>query len=227
MNTNTKITALVSTILLTSALAGPAKAETPSTAPLEKVPTETAQISTVKAEPTSRVTFERPVVTTTPAPAPAVVAVEAVAAPLTAQTPKVEVKPTTPKQNAPAPVQAAPVAPVAPPAPAPAAPQATGSGKGAALLGAAYAQIGMKQDCTRMVENALASIGITSGDLAPAQFFRFGTVVGAPAPGDIIISAGHVGIYAGNGQMISGGFNGSDTVLHPISYVGGYSAVRV
>jgi cell wall-associated NlpC family hydrolase len=78
-----------------------------------------------------------------------------------------------------------------------------------------------------MVENALASIGIISGDLAPNQFFRFGTVVGTPAPGDILISAGHVGIYAGNGQMISGGFNGSDTVLHPVSYVGAYTAVRV
>lgn len=224
MNTNTKITALVSTILLTSALAGPANAETPSTAPLEKVPTETAQITAVKAEPTSRVTFERPAVTTTPAPVViAPVAVEAVAASLTAQTPKVEVKPTTPVQSAPAPVQAAPVAPPAPAAPAP----VSASGNGAALLGAAYAQIGINQDCTRMVENALASIGIISGDLAPAQFFRFGSVVGTPAPGDIIISAGHVGIYAGNGQMISGGFNGNQTVLHPISYVGGYSAVRV
>jgi cell wall-associated NlpC family hydrolase len=79
-----------------------------------------------------------------------------------------------------------------------------------------------------MVENALASIGIISGDLAPAQFFQFGTVVsGPPAPGDILISAGHVGIYAGNGQMISGGFNNLQTVLHPVSYVGAYTAVRV
>lgn len=217
MNTNTKITALVSTILLTSALAGPANAETiPSTASLEKVPTETSQIQTVKAESTIHLTYEKPTVSTTPAP----VAVAAVYAPVTAQRSKVEVTPTIPVPSAPSPVQAAPVA-----TPAPAA--ATGSGNGAALLGAAYAQIGITQDCTRMVENALASIGIISGDLAPAQFFKFGTVVGTPAPGDIIISAGHVGIYAGNGQMISGGFNGNQTVLHPISYVGGYSAVRV
>jgi cell wall-associated NlpC family hydrolase len=78
-----------------------------------------------------------------------------------------------------------------------------------------------------MVENALASVGIISGDLAPAQFFKFGAVVSVPEPGDILISAGHVGIYAGNGQMISGGFNGNQTVLHPVSYVGAYSAVRV
>lgn len=78
-----------------------------------------------------------------------------------------------------------------------------------------------------MVEHALGSVGIITGDLAPAQFFRFGTVVATPAPGDILISSGHVGIYAGNGQMISGGFNGSQTVLHPVSYVGAYTAVRV
>jgi cell wall-associated NlpC family hydrolase len=78
-----------------------------------------------------------------------------------------------------------------------------------------------------MVENALASIGIISGDLAPGQFFQFGTVVSDPQPGDIMISAGHVGIYAGNGQMVSGGFNGNQTVVHPVSYVGGATYVRV
>jgi cell wall-associated NlpC family hydrolase len=78
-----------------------------------------------------------------------------------------------------------------------------------------------------MVERALGSIGIISGDLAPAQFFRFGPVVSNPIPGDFLISAGHLGIYVGNGQMISGGFNGNQTVLHPVSYVGAYSAVRV
>jgi cell wall-associated NlpC family hydrolase len=79
-----------------------------------------------------------------------------------------------------------------------------------------------------MVENALAAIGRPTGDLAPNQFFQFGTPVSGPLqPGDILISAGHVGIFAGNGQMISGGFNGNQTVLHPVSYVGAYSAVRV
>ena len=219
MNTNTKITAIVSTILLSSALAGPAKAEAPSTASLEKVPTETAQIATVKAEPTSHISFETPAVTTTPAPAPVVV--QPAPAYIAPQTAKVEVTPPTPAPSTPAAPKAAP-APATAPVAAP-----VGSGRGAALLASAYGQIGITQDCTRMVENALASIGIISGDLAPGQFFQFGSVVGTPAPGDIIISAGHVGIYAGNGQMISGGFNGSQTVLHPISYVGGYSAVRV
>lgn len=216
MNTKTKLTALVSTILLTSALAAPAKAETPSTAPLEKVPTDTSQIATVKAETTSHLTFEKPTVTTTPAP----VAVAAVYAPLAAQTSKVEVRPTTAAQGTPAPASAAPTA-------TPASVPAASSGIGASLLASAYSQIGITQDCTRMIENALASVGIISGDLAPSQFFRFGTVVGTPEPGDLLISAGHIGIYAGNGQMVSGGFNGNQTVLHPVSYVGAYSAVRV
>ncbi len=212
MKTYTKYTALVSTILLTSALAGPANADNPSTAQLESVSTETSQIATVKADSTIHIDFEKIDVSTTPAP------VTYVAPPAA----KVEAQQITYASSTPAAPKAAPAPVAAAPAVAP-----TGSGSGAALLASAYGQIGIKQDCTRMVENALASIGIISGDLAPNQFFRFGTVVGTPAPGDILISAGHVGIYAGNGQMISGGFNGNQTVLHPVSYVGAYSAVRV
>ena len=78
-----------------------------------------------------------------------------------------------------------------------------------------------------MVENALRSVGKSVGDLAPAQFFSFGSVVGSPEPGDLVITSGHVAIYVGNGQVISGGFNGMDTVLHPLSYLGGASFVRV
>lgn len=212
MKNYTKYSALVSTILLTSVFAGPANAENPSTAQLESVPTETSQIATVKADSTIHIDFEKIDVSTTPAPV-------AYVAPPAA---KVEAQQITYASSTPAAPKAAPAPVAAAPAVAP-----TGSGSGATLLASAYGQIGIKQDCTRMVENALASIGIISGDLAPNQFFRFGTTVGTPAPGDILISAGHVGIYAGNGQMISGGFNGSDTVLHPVSYVGAYSAVRV
>lgn len=103
----------------------------------------------------------------------------------------------------------------------------TGSGTGAAILANAYGQLGIKQDCTAMVEKALRSVGKSVGDLAPTQFFQYGTVVGAPAPGDLIITSGHVGVYAGNGQVVSGGVNGYDTQVHSISWLGGYSAVRV
>jgi cell wall-associated NlpC family hydrolase len=218
MKNYTKYTALISTILLSSALAGPANAETPTTGQLESVPTtETSQIVTVKAESTSHLTFEKPAITTTPAP----VVVEPLVAYVAPQASKVAVAPTTTAPSAPRAVTSPPAAPASRPA------VPVGSGSGAALLASAYSQIGITQDCTAMVERALGSLGIITGDLAPAQFFRYGTVVGSPAPGDILISAGHVGIYAGNGQMISGGFNGSQTVLHPVSYVGAFSAVRV
>lgn len=103
----------------------------------------------------------------------------------------------------------------------------TGTGTGAAILASAYGQLGVKQDCTAMVEKALRSVGKSVGDLAPTQFFQYGTVVASPAPGDLIITSGHVGVYAGNGQVVSGGVNGFDTQVHSISWLGGYSALRV
>ncbi|MDQ0732020.1 LysM peptidoglycan-binding domain-containing protein [Arthrobacter sp. B1I2] len=104
---------------------------------------------------------------------------------------------------------------------------ATGTGTGAAILASAYGQVGVNQDCTAMVEKALRSVGKSVGDLAPTQFFQYGAVVGAPAPGDLIITSGHVGVYAGDGKVVSGGVNGYSTEVHSISWLGGYSAVRV
>lgn len=127
-----------------------------------------------------------------------------------------------PAVNTPAPAPAPAAAPAPAPAPAPAA-----SGIGAALVASAYSQIGVAQDCTAMVEKALRSVGKSVGDLAPGQFFAYGSVVGSPEPGDLVITAGHVAIYVGNGQVISGGFDGMNTVLHPLSYLGGASFVRV
>ena len=103
----------------------------------------------------------------------------------------------------------------------------TGSGTGAAILASAYGQVGVSQDCTAMVEKALRSVGKSVGDLAPTQFFQYGSVVGSPAPGDLIITSGHVGVYAGNGQVVSGGVNGYTTQVHSISWLSGYSVVRV
>ena len=220
MKNYTKYPAIVTTILLSVAIAGPANAtstETPSQPTVEVQP----ESSVVAAVNTASLKYERPVVKTSPAP----VAVEPVK--VAEAVPPAPPSPTTPAVAPATPVvtpKTTQIAQAAPPAPPAAVPV---SNKGAALLASAYSQIGITQDCTAMVEHALASIGIISGDLAPAQFFRFGPAVSSPQPGDILISAGHVGIYAGNGQMISGGFNGSQTVLHPVSYVGAYSAVRV
>jgi LysM repeat protein len=141
---------------------------------------------------------------------------------------------------------AAYVAPAAAPAPAPvkaaaatspantgmnmsyaSAPAATGSGAGAAILANAFGQVGQIQDCTALVEKALRTVGKSVGDLAPGQFYQYGSTVGTPAPGDLVITAGHVGVYAGDGQVVSGGVNGNQTAVHSISWLGGASFVRV
>ncbi|WP_426226068.1 LysM peptidoglycan-binding domain-containing protein [Pseudarthrobacter sp. DSP2-3-2b1] len=115
-------------------------------------------------------------------------------------------------------------APAAPAAPAAAAPSGAA---GSAILASAYSQVGIQQDCTAMVEKALRSVGKSVGDLAPGQFFQYGSVVGAPAAGDLVITAGHVGVYAGNGQVVSGGVDGFKTEVHSISWLTGASFVRV
>ena len=231
MNTIKKITALVTSTLLIGVLAAPANAATKTEAPQ---PVQAVERAYQPNQPTvasssATVNFESPVIKTVAAPIPEpepVVVSQATRAAVTpaattAVTPS-KAPQTAAKAQPQVSVAQAPVAAVKAPVASVAA-----SGAGAALLGSARSQIGQIQDCTAMVERALSSIGIVTGDLAPAQFFKFGSVVGSPQPGDIIISAGHVGIYSGNGMMVSGGFNGNQTVEHPISYVGGYSAVRV
>ncbi|WP_248760404.1 LysM peptidoglycan-binding domain-containing protein [Pseudarthrobacter sp. SSS035] len=109
---------------------------------------------------------------------------------------------------------------------APAA-QAPAGSLGGAILASANSQLGIQQDCTAMVEKALRSVGKSVGDLAPGQFFQYGAVVGTPAAGDLVITAGHVGVYAGNGQVVSGGVDGFKTEVHSISWLAGASFVRV
>jgi cell wall-associated NlpC family hydrolase len=174
----------------------------------------------LSADSNVRISFERPEVSSTPAP---------VAEPAPEEAAPVQA---APAQAAPA--QAAePAAPAvsvqvqaAAPAPAPAA----AGGVNAAMVSAAYAQLGITQDCTAMVEKALGSAGIPVGDLAPAQFMDYGKVVGEPQPGDMVVQSGHVGIYIGDGQVISGGMNGANaTVTHPLSWLtatGGVTFVR-
>lgn len=98
---------------------------------------------------------------------------------------------------------------------------------GAALVASAYSQLGVRQDCTAMVEKALRSVGKSVGDIGPNGFYRYGTVVTDPQPGDLMIKSGHVAIYVGNGMAISGGFNNFNTELHPVSYIAGSTYVRV
>ncbi|WP_246199829.1 NlpC/P60 family protein [Arthrobacter zhaoguopingii] len=205
-----------------------AEREVQSSSSLSVTAPETAAVS---AAATAAVSFEREAVTV--APAPVVVEAPVVEAPVVevpAAAPVVRPAVAAPAAPAPAPMQ---VAAVAAPAPAPAAPapapkpEVPSSGIGAALVGSAYSQIGVAQDCTAMVEKALRSVGKSVGDLAPGQFFQYGDVVGTPAAGDLVITGGHVAIYVGNGQVISGGLNGLNTGLHSLSDLPGASFVRV
>ncbi|QFG12881.1 endolysin, protease domain [Arthrobacter phage Mimi] len=235
MNNHTKITALATTILLSSSLASPANADQPKTQPVSSVTTELPKIKAAAAP----LKFEKTAVSTIPAPVQAPTLeqefVEPAPVPVETPAPVAQVSPepvaptTTPTPQTTAPVAAK----TATPAPAPVkAPVAPASGKGATIAAAAYAQIGISQDCTALVSNALSAAGINFHGW-PNDYASLGTVVSTPAPGDILIyqNAGagvpHVAIYVGNGMAIHGGWNGGTTVLFSANVGSGYFAVRV
>ncbi len=190
-------------------------------APASSIDLAVRAAAPVSAASTVQISFERPAVASTAAPVieqpKPVAAAPAAAAPAAATKAAVAVQA--------APAAAAPAdAPAAAPAAAPA------GGRNATMLAAAYGQIGITQDCTAMVEKALGAAGKPVGDIGPRAFLNHGTVVATPQPGDMIVQSGHVAIYAGNGQVISGGMNGANqTVVHPLSWLtatGGVTFVR-
>lgn len=146
------------------------------------------------------------------------------------------VVPTAQEVVAPAPAQAVAKEPeVAPVSPAAsvveekqpvASPVANVNGKGAAILAAARAQLGVYQDCTMLVTNSLRNVGINFHDW-PAGYLSLGSVVSADQaqPGDLIYYANggygvaHVAVYAGNGRAIHGGWYWNQTV-EDTAYVG-------
>ena len=112
--------------------------------------------------------------------------------------------------------------------------QVASSNKGAAIYQAALAQLGTCQDCTLLVTNALKAVGINFHDW-PAGYMSLGTVVPASQaqPGDLVyyanggMGAAHIGVYAGNGQAIHGGWNGNQTVLNTANLGSGPVYIRV
>ena len=112
--------------------------------------------------------------------------------------------------------------------------QVASSNKGAAIYQAALAQLGTFQDCTMLVTNALKAVGINFHDW-PAGYMSLGTVVPASQaqPGDLVyyanggMGAAHIGVYAGNGQAIHGGWNGNQTVLNTANLGSGPVYIRV
>ena len=136
---------------------------------------------------------------------------------------------------APAVATAAPTVTAKTQAPAAAATtQVASSNKGAAIYQAALAQLGTFQDCTLLVTNALKAVGINFHDW-PAGYMSLGTVVPASQaqPGDLVYYANggtglaHIGVYAGNGQAVHGGWLGNQTVLNTANLGSGPVYIRV
>ena len=84
------------------------------------------------------------------------------------------------------------------------------------IADAALAQIGVYQDCTMLVTNSLAAVGINFHG-APTAYLSLGTLTNDPVPGDICVYQGHVALYVGNGQAVHGGWLGNQTVLTSVS----------
>ncbi len=218
------VIAAASGLVLTSGLAANAADANVQrdSAPASTLEVESTVEAPISAASTIAISFEKPAVTTTPAPV------------VEAPEPEVEVQ-----EAAPAPAPAARTAAVAkvtataPAAAAPAAP-ASASGKGAAILSAAYAQLGVMQDCTMLVTNSLAAVGINFHDW-PAGYLSLGRTVSAAEaqPGDLLYYAdggsgmAHVAVYAGNGQAVHGGYNGNQTVVFSANVGSGPVFIRV
>ena len=83
------------------------------------------------------------------------------------------------------------------------------------IADAALAQIGVYQDCTMLVTNSLAAVGINFHG-APAAYLSLGSLTNNPVPGDICVYQGHVALYIGNGQAVHGGWYGNQTTIYSV-----------
>jgi cell wall-associated NlpC family hydrolase len=155
--------------------------------------------------------------------------------------PVVKVQEAAPAEEAaPAPAPAAEAAPAvqataAVKTAAPEAPKTTAaSGQGAAIAAAAYAQLGVSQDCTALATNALAAVGIHYHGW-PAGYLSLGRTVSAAEakPGDLAyyqnggMGLAHIAVYVGNGQAVHGGWNGGTTALFSVNVGSGPVFIRV
>ena len=83
------------------------------------------------------------------------------------------------------------------------------------IADAALAQIGVYQDCTMLVTNSLAAVGINFHG-APAAYLSLGPLTNNPVPGDICVYQGHVALYIGDGQAVHGGWFGCQTTIYSV-----------
>ncbi|MBX7445831.1 MULTISPECIES: NlpC/P60 family protein [unclassified Arthrobacter] len=219
MGRQAAVIAAASGLVLTSGIAANAADANVKrdSAPASALEVESVVDAPISAASTIAISYEKPAVTTTPAP---------VAEP--EPEPQVKVQ-----EAAPAPATPKVTAKTAFTAAAPAS-QASASGKGAAILSAAYAQLGVTQDCTMLVTNSLAAVGIHFHDW-PAGYLSLGRTVSASEaqPGDLIYYAdggagmAHIAVYAGNGMAVHGGYNGNQTVVFSANVGSGPVFIRV
>lgn len=229
MGRQAAVIAAASGLVLTSGIAANAaeanvQRESTSASTLE---VQSAAPATISAASTIAISFEKPAVTTTPAPvveAPKpVVKVQEAPAANTAATAKAA----STKVGATA-------APAAGTAAATTQAPAVASGMGATIAAAAYAQLGVGQDCTALATNSLAAAGINYHGW-PAGYLSLGRTVSASAalPGDLAYYANggsglaHIAVYVGGGKAVHGGWNGGTTSLQSVNVGSGPVFIRV
>lgn len=180
--------------------------------PVDDVPPEPIEADTVELKQV-RVEVATEAAPPPPPPPPPVVVQEEV--PLPPPVPAVAARPAPAPVPAPAPAPAPVAAPVPVVAPAP-----TATGKAAQIAAAARAQVGRAQDCTMLVTNALAAVGINFHDW-PIGYHSLGYTISAAdaVPGDLVYygqngsRVPHIAVYIGGGMAVHGGWNGNQTVV--------------
>ncbi|MCB5274004.1 hypothetical protein BJG92_01531 [Arthrobacter sp. SO5] len=225
MGRQAAVIAAASGLVLTSGIAANAaetnvQRESTSASAIE---VQSAAPATISAASSIAISYEKPAVTTTPAPV-----VEAPAPVVEAPKPVVKVQEAAAATKT-AGTKVGTAATVA-------APAATGvaSGMGSTIAAAAYAQIGVAQDCTALATNALAAAGINYHGW-PAGYLSLGRTVSAAEaqPGDLAyyqnggVGMAHIAVYVGNGMAVHGGWNGGTTALYSVNVGSGPVFIRV
>lgn len=172
--------------------------------------------ATISAASSIAISYEKPAVTTAPGPV------------VEAPKPVVEVQETKAAATDATTTGTAATASLATKAPA------AVSGMGASIAAAAYAQIGVSQDCTMLATNALAAVGVNYHGW-PAGYLSLGRTVSAAEaqPGDLAyyqnggMGMAHIAVYVGNGMAVHGGWNGGTTALYSVNVGSGPVFIRV
>ena len=220
MGRQAAVIAAASGLVLTSGIAANA-AQTNvqrESAPASNLEVQSLAPAAISAASSIAISYEKPAVSTTPAPvveAPKPVVQVQEAAPAVDAAPAVETA---------ASVEAAPAT----------AKTSAASGKGASIAAAAYAQLGVSQDCTMLATNSLAAVGINYHGW-PAGYLSLGRTVSAAEakPGDLAyyenggMGLAHIAVYVGNGQAVHGGWNGGTTALFSVNVGSGPVFIRV